>query len=169
MNATEEKICLQPVHGPVSIGLGVQMVLPLKIIERCLVFELQVPEQVPQLSQTVHVPSTEKFKHFVIVHVPKQLLHKIKKYSLSQGPVSLELPVQGRFPLHSIERCLVFVLQVPEHAPQLSHVVHAPSTENFKHFVIMDVPKQHLLKIKKYTLSQGPVSLELPVQGWLPL
>ena len=49
-------------------------------------------------------------------------------YLLTQGPVSVEVPVQGSLPLKSIERDLVNVLQVPEHAPQLSHDVHVPST-----------------------------------------
>ena len=51
--------------------------------------------------------------------------------SHSQSPVSVEVPVQGLFPLKSIWRCRISALQVPEHAPQLSHVVHAPSSVNY--------------------------------------
>ena len=54
---------------------------------------------------------------------------QISSQLLWQFPVWLDVPVHGIFPLYSIDRVLVLVLQVPEHAPQLSHVVHTPSTE----------------------------------------
>ena len=47
----------------------------------------------------------------------------------SHGPVSSDVPVQGLFPLNSICRCRISALQVPAHAPQLSHVVQSPSSE----------------------------------------
>ena len=53
----------------------------------------------------------------------------------SQGPVSVEVPVQGLLPLNSIWRCRISASHVPAHAPQLSHVVHAPSTVNDQHFI----------------------------------
>ena len=51
-------------------------------------------------------------------------------YSLTQFPVSVEVPLHGMLPLNCIMRTLVFVLHVPEHAPQLAHTVHDPSTES---------------------------------------
>ena len=93
-----EKILLQS-HGPVSIGLGMHRLLPLKSIERCLVFVLQVPEQAPQLSHTVQDPSTENFNNIIEHQLPNYYLHKIKKHLPSQGPVSLELPAHGKLPL----------------------------------------------------------------------
>ena len=46
-------------QGPVSVGVVVHGLLPLWSIERCLPFELHVPEQAPQLPHDVHAPSTE--------------------------------------------------------------------------------------------------------------
>ena len=53
----------------------------------------------------------------------------------SQGPVSVEVPVQGLLPLNSIWRCRISASHVPAHVPQLSHVVHAPSTVNDQYFI----------------------------------
>ena len=52
-------------------------------------------------------------------------------YLQSQGPVSVEVPVHGLLPLKSIWRGRISALQVPEHAPQLSQVVQAPSSETW--------------------------------------
>ena len=49
--------------------------------------------------------------------------------SHSQGPVSSDIPVHGLLPLKSMLRGRISALQVPEHAPQLSHVVQSPSSK----------------------------------------
>ena len=59
-----------------------------------------------------------------------QLCLIISLVSHSQGPVSVGVAVHGLLPLKSISRCRMSALQVPAHAPQLSHVVQAPSSEN---------------------------------------
>ena len=86
---------------------------------------------------------------------------------LIQFPVSLAVPVHGIFPLKSMDLVLVLLLHVPEHAPQLSHVVHTPSTE------IQDLNEELNLCANthnyRHLLWQFPVSLDVPLHGMFPL
>ena len=150
-------------QGPVSVDVPMHGLLPLKSSWRCRISALQVPAHAPQLSQVVQAPSSEiGYKKIVICLTYQIYLH-------SQGPVSVEVPVQGLFPLKSIWRCLMSALQVPAQAPQLSHVVQAPSSEMIT--AIQPIKKFHWqwCIALKYSHSHGPVSFQVPVHGMLPL
>ena len=74
-------------------------------------------------------------------------------YLPSQSPVSLEVPVHGLLPLKSICRCLMSALQVPEHAPQLSQVVQAPSSNKGMRWRNDSIIQIHYLKSLTFTGS----------------